>query len=100
MPMGVQFEMKGNFDGLSISGSSLKTHTNNMTGVSSITSKEPITYNQYPYEPMDELKTAWISIMQLLNEAKMPRKYQRQLVSVLNNQVLSHVREAKTKKRN
>ncbi|KAI8327247.1 hypothetical protein EDC96DRAFT_580830 [Choanephora cucurbitarum] len=64
-----------------------------MAGVSGITPKEPVTYDRYPYEPMDELRTAWINIMQLLNEAKMPRKYQRQLVSVLNNQVLSHVRE-------
>ncbi|OBZ81034.1 hypothetical protein A0J61_10918 [Choanephora cucurbitarum] len=55
---------------------------------------EPVIYDWVPSEPLNVFKSTWISIMQLLDEAKTPRHYQRQLIHVLNNNLLSHVAEA------
>ena len=108
------------FDGLSVSESSTDTDTSNVVSEESSVQEgmicvwirwhvsltpylifaEPVTYDLYPSEPIDEVKTAWTSIMQALDEAKMPREYQRRLVSVFNSQVLSHIREGKSDKCN
>ncbi|KAI8326744.1 hypothetical protein EDC96DRAFT_550108 [Choanephora cucurbitarum] len=47
-----------------------------------IISTDPITYNWTPSEPLSIVKAAWISIMQVLDEAKTPREYQRKLINV------------------
>ena len=54
---------------------------------------EPVVHDWIPSEPLNIFKSTWISIMQLLDEAKTPRHYQRQLIHVLNNNLLSHVTE-------
>ena len=54
---------------------------------------EPVVHDWIPSEPLNTFKSTWISIMQLLDEAKTPRHYQRQLIHVLNNNLLSHVTE-------
>ncbi|KAI8326424.1 hypothetical protein EDC96DRAFT_550321 [Choanephora cucurbitarum] len=78
MPLFTYEEME-NFDGLSMSESFMETDTCNVVSEES-NLIEPVTYDWYPSEPIDEVKAAWISIMQVLDEAKMPRKYQRRLV--------------------
>ena len=54
---------------------------------------DPITYDWTPSEPLSESKAAWISIMQVLDEAKTPREYQRKLINVLNTHVLSRIEQ-------
>ena len=54
---------------------------------------EPVVHDWIPSKPLNIFKSTWISIMQLLDEAKTPRHYQRQLIHVLNNNLLSHVTE-------
>ncbi|KAI8326625.1 hypothetical protein EDC96DRAFT_613128 [Choanephora cucurbitarum] len=60
---------------------------------SNTNSSEPIIYDWHPPEHLDVCKSTWISIMQLLDEAKTPRHYQRQLIHVLNNNLLAHITE-------
>ena len=54
---------------------------------------KPVVHDWIPFKPLNTFKSTWISIMQLLDEVKTPRHYQRQLIHVLNNNLLSHVTE-------
>ena len=56
----------------------------------------PIRYNWTPSEPLSIVKAAWIGTMQVLDEAKTPREYERKLINVINDHVLSHVDQGTT----
>ncbi|KAI8326579.1 hypothetical protein EDC96DRAFT_550285 [Choanephora cucurbitarum] len=53
-------------------------------------STDHVTYNWTPSEPLSEAKAAWITVMQVLDEAKTPREYQLAFFLALNKvQILS-----------
>ncbi|KAI8326028.1 hypothetical protein EDC96DRAFT_570173 [Choanephora cucurbitarum] len=54
----VQDEEMEDFDGLSMSESSMETDTSNVVSEESITQEESVTYDWYPSEPIDQVKAA------------------------------------------
>ncbi|OBZ81272.1 hypothetical protein A0J61_10679 [Choanephora cucurbitarum] len=56
-----------------------------------VNTTDRVTYNWTPSEPLSEAKAAWITVMQVLNEAKTSTEYQRKLINVINSRILSRI---------
>ncbi|OBZ80927.1 hypothetical protein A0J61_11024 [Choanephora cucurbitarum] len=56
-----------------------------------VNSTDRVTYNWTPCELLSETKAAWITVMQVLDEARTPTEYQRKLINVINSRILSHI---------